>query len=152
MSASATIVSFLLIKSCRLEPFPKDNTINYRILKIFNRDHFHSDIASQNSDVLDPNDMWREWKIKFLNVVDTHAPLRTKQVRSKRSPWITSELKKRIHERDIMKLKATRSKYPQDWGEFQQLRNKVNSNIKIAKESCYTNLYLAKVTPPLLKN
>ena len=78
MSASVTIVSFLLIESSRLEPFPKDNTINYRILKIFNRDHFHSDIASQNSDVLDPNDMWREWKIKFLNVVDTHAPLRTK--------------------------------------------------------------------------
>ena len=61
-------------------------------------------------------------------------------------------VEKRIHEGDIMKLKAIRSKYPQDWGEFQQLRNKVNSNIKIAKESCYTNLYLAKVTPPLLKN
>ena len=37
--------------------------------------------------------MWREWKIKFLNVVNTHAPLRTKRVRSKRSPWITSDLK-----------------------------------------------------------
>ena len=50
--------------------------------------------------------MWREWKIKFLNVVNTHAPLRTKRVRSKRSPWITSD------------LKAMRSKNPQDWGEF----------------------------------
>ena len=47
-----------------------------------------------------------EWKIKFLNVVNTHAPLRTKRVRSKRSPWITSD------------LKAMRSKNPQDWGEF----------------------------------
>ena len=27
MSASATIVSFLLIESCRLEPFPKDTTL-----------------------------------------------------------------------------------------------------------------------------
>ena len=73
--------------------------------------------------------MWREWKIKFLNVVDTHASLRKKRVRSKRSPWIILELKKRMHERDIMKLK--------DWGEIKQLRNKVNSNIKIAKESYY---------------
>ena len=81
--------------------------------------------------------MWREWKIKFLNVVDTHALLRTKRVRSKRSPWITSELKKRMHERDIMKLKAIRSKNPQDWGEFKRLRNKVNSDIRIVKESHY---------------
>ena len=69
--------------------------------------------------------------------VNTHAPLRTKRVRSRRSPWITSELKKRMHERDIMKLKATRSKNPQDWGEFKRLYNKVNSNIQIAKESYY---------------
>ena len=38
-------------------------------------------IASQNWDVLDnfqdPKDMWREWKVKFLNV-NTHTPLRTK--------------------------------------------------------------------------
>ena len=40
-----------------------------------------------------------------------------------------------MHERDIMKLKAIRSKNPQDWGEFKGLRNKVNSKIKIAKES-----------------
>ena len=119
----------------------RHNTIKYSSFKNFNRDYFRSDIASQNWDALDnfqdPNDMWREWKIKFLNVVDTHAPLRTKRVRLKRSPWITSELKKRMHERDIMKLKAIRSKNPQDWGEFKQLRNKVNSDIRILKESYY---------------
>ena len=36
-----------------------------------------------------------------------------------------------------MKLTAIRSKNPQDWGEFKRLRNKVNSKIKIAKESYY---------------
>ena len=81
--------------------------------------------------------MWHKWKIKFLNVVNTHTLLRRKRVRSKRTPWITSELKKRMHERDIMKLKAIRSKNPQDWGEFKRLRNKGNSNNKIAKESYY---------------
>ena len=76
----------------------RHNTINYRTFKNFNPDHFRNDIASQNWDVLDnfqdPDDMWREWKIKFLNVVNTHTPPRTKRVRSKRSPWITSELEK----------------------------------------------------------
>ena len=71
------------------------------------------------------HDMRREWKIKPLNVVDTHAPLRTKRIRSKRSQWITSELKKRMHERDIRKLKAIGSKNPQDWAEFKRPRNKL---------------------------
>ena len=44
-----------------------------------------------------------------------------------------------MHERDIMKLKAIRSKNPKDWGEFKRLRNKVTSNIKIAKESYYNH-------------
>lgn len=141
MSASATIVSFLPIESCRLESLPKDTILlnTTEVLKILV--YFRSDIASENWDALDnfqdPNNMWREWKIKFLNVVDTRAPLRTKRVRSKRSPWITSELKKRVHERDIMKLKAIRSKNPQDWGEFKRLRNKFNSDIRIVKESYY---------------
>lgn len=45
--------------------------------------------------------------------------------------------KKRVHERDIMKLKAIGSKNPQDWGEFKQLCNKVNSVVRIVKESHY---------------
>ena len=36
-----------------------------------------------------------------------------------------------------MKLKAIRSKNPQDSGEFKQLRNKVNIDIRILKESYY---------------
>ena len=36
-----------------------------------------------------------------------------------------------------MKLKAIRSKNPKDWGEFKRLRNKVNSDISIVKESYY---------------
>ena len=150
MSASATIVSFLLIESCRLPGTvsKRHNTINYRSFKDFNPDHFCSElrtgITSQNWDVWDnfkdPNDMWREWKIKFLNVVNTHAPLRTKRVRSKRSPWITSD------------LKAMRSKNPQDWGEFKWLRIKVNSNIKIAKGSYYNHLLNTKWLSPHLVN
>ena len=91
MLARVTIVSFLPIESCRLESLPKDTMLlNTEVLKIFSRDYFRSIIASENWDGLDnfqdPNDMCREWKIKFLNVVDTRALLRTKQVCSKRSP------------------------------------------------------------------
>lgn len=134
----ATIVSFLPIESCRLESLPKDTLLlnTYRSLNNFSLDDFCSDIASENWDALDnfqdPNDTWRE----FLNVVDTHAPLRTKWVRSKKSLWITSEIPMDYF-RGIIRLKAIRSKNPQDWGEFKRLRNKVNSDIRIVKETYY---------------
>ena len=85
--------------------------------------------------------MWREWKIKFVNVVDTRALLRTKRVCSKRSPWITSKLKKCMHEQGIIRLKAIHAKNLQDWSELEQLPNKVNSEIRIVKESYYKQLF-----------
>ena len=56
--------------------------------------------------------MWAEWKSKFLNIADKHAPIRTKRIRSKNSPWITSDLKKCMHDRDIAKIKAIHSTVP----------------------------------------
>ena len=46
--------------------------------------------------------------------------------------------------RDIMKLKVIRSKNPQDWVEFKRLRNKVNSDIRIVKESYYKQWFTEK--------
>ena len=81
------------------------------------------------------------WKNIFSTVIDRHAPLRSKRVRSSKSPWITSHLKQRMHERDILKKKAIRSNDPNDWTIFTKYRNSVNSEIKQAKESYYVNSF-----------
>jgi len=54
----------------------------------------------------------------LLSVVDKHAPLRRMRVRARSSPWIISELKKRMHNRNILKIKAMKSKDPFEWGTF----------------------------------
>ena len=43
-----------------------------------------------------------------------------------------------MHERDIAKLKATRSNDPVDWLNYKQIRNSVNNAIRQAKKSYYT--------------
>ena len=78
----------------------------------------------------DPNKRWYAWKNIFSTVIDRHAPLRSKRVRSSKSPWITSHLKQRMHERNILKKKAIRSNDPNDWTIFTKYRNSVNSEIK----------------------
>ena len=37
--------------------------------------------------------------------------------------------------RDVLKIKAVKSNSPHDWANVRRMRNKVNTNIKSAKES-----------------
>ena len=87
------------------------NVITYRNFRKFNRENFRNDVASQSWDQIycstNPNYMWLQWKRLLLSIVDKHAPLRTLRVGARSSPWITSELKKRMHDRYILKIKAT---------------------------------------------
>ena len=69
---------------------------------------------------------------QILQIVDKHAPIHLKRVRSKNSPWITAGLKERMHNRDTLKIKAIKSNDPQDWANFKRMRNKVNTEIKAA--------------------
>ena len=78
--------------------------------------------------------MWLEWKNSFLAIVDKHAPMR---VRARNSPWITAELKKLMHGRDILKIIASKSNDPQ----FKRQRNIVNNKIRLAKQAYYQNSF-----------
>ena len=54
-----------------------------------------------------PSTMWEIWKDLFLQILDKlHAPLQSKKIKSKRSPWITSHIKHLIITRDNLKRKA----------------------------------------------
>ena len=120
---------------------PGHNALTYRKFCKFNRINFRNDITSQNWDEINnfsnPNDMWSKWKCMFLSIVDKHAPLRRMRVRVRSSPWITSELKKGMHNQNILKIKAIKSKDPFDWMQFKKQRDIVNNEIRIAKQSYY---------------
>ena len=77
----------------------------------------------------------------FNNIVDRHAPLRTKRVRGSKAPWIAAELKQLMHQRLVLKIKAIQSKNPQDWSAFKKARNTVNNDVKRAKENHYKTAF-----------
>ena len=54
----------------------------------------------------DANAMWEIWKNVFLEVLDKHAPLQQKKIRSKKVPWITSDIKKLMNTRASLNEKA----------------------------------------------
>ena len=67
--------------------------------------------------------------------------MRMKRVRAAKSPWITPQLRQRMHERDIQKIKAICSKDPNDRAVFKTTRNSVNNDIKNAIKIYYNNAF-----------
>ena len=57
------------------------------------------------------------------------------------APWITPNLKQRMHEREIAKLNATRSNDSVDWLHYKQLCSSVNNAIAQAKKSHNTKAF-----------
>ena len=86
--------------------------------------------------------IWSDWKKSFLEIVDKHAPLRKARVRGRGSLWITSELKKQMHEKDILKITAIKSNELVAWAKLKKQRNIVNKAVKQAISSSIMKLVL----------
>ena len=77
----------------------------YVTFKNFDPDVFRNDLELMPwdtiSSICNPNDKWKCWKQMFDTVANRHAPLRTRRVKNKDSPWLTSQIKKRTRNCDI---------------------------------------------------
>ena len=101
--------------------------LHEKLLKNYNEAEFLRDLRMIDWNRVtthnNPNQMWDVWKHLLACVIDKHAPLRTKRVKNKRSPWITNELLREMHTRD----------FPSIWKHFKDARNKENNSVKKAK-------------------
>ena len=89
----------------------QENIVETRNMKNFDEEKFIAELLKQHWEYVyffagDTNAKWEIWKKLFLEVLDKHAPLQYKKIRSKKVPWITSEIKKLINTRDRLKRKA----------------------------------------------
>ena len=115
--------------------------VQTRNMKNFNRVNYIRDLEQQVwMDVSnDPNEMWATWKNMLINCIDKHAPPRIKRVGKKKSPWITSKLKKNMRKRDFLKKKAKQTGDPSIWQQYKCLRNSTNNEIKKVKTRYFTD-------------
>ena len=68
-------------------------------------------------------------------VLDQLAPVKTVQMRSKYAPWLSSETKVIMKERDAAQVQASDSNHPDDWRLFRNLRNHVTRRMRNEKAS-----------------
>ena len=78
------------------------------------------------------------FQVVFESVLNLHAPLRKKRVRSEYAPWLSASLKNLMKERDETKQIAEGQ--PEKWPKYRQLRNQVTKGIRIAIQDYYSGL------------
>ena len=87
-------------------------------------------------DILEHN--WNHWKMLFLNVSNTHAPIKVSRLKNRCSTWISPDIIKCMYSRDHFHKKAIKSnditRSNTYWQEYRRLRNLVNKNVKRAKQ------------------
>ena len=101
-------------------------------MKNFNEIKFVDELLNQHWEYIyffgeEPNSMWEIWKELFLEVLNKHAPLQHKRIKSSTVPWITNEIKGLINTRDKLKRKAIITKLETDWLNYKRTRNQVKS-------------------------
>ena len=122
-------------------------------MKRFSEERFLLDLSKQPWDHVyfyadNPDSMWEIWRKLFTDVLDKHAPIQKKKIKSKKVPWITSEIKKLIISRDKLKRKAIITNLKIDWDNYKQARNETNSKIRQAKKDYYYNKISAEKQDP----
>ena len=120
-----TVLSMLLINISKHNTLKADpKIIESRQFKNFDCDALIEDIKETPfhfaSLMDDPNEMWNFWKSLFLEVINKHAPMRKRKVKSKSSPWITAELRRKMRKCDFLKNQAVKQNSHQSWNDFKK--------------------------------
>ena len=86
-----------------------------------------------NSKDTNVNDLTSSWTSQVLSMLDTHWPVRTKQIEIEHQPgWLTADIRKLMKERDTFKSSKSFVKY-------KELRNKCKKEMRKAKSKYYFN-------------
>ena len=83
-----------------------------------------------------------------MEVLNKHAPIQNKKVRSKNVPWITRRIKELIISAEKLKRKAIITNLETDWYNYKQIKNKVNTELRNAKKDYYSSKIASKKQNP----
>jgi hypothetical protein len=98
----------------------------------------------------DPSDALALWYEVFQSVVERHAPLRRKRVKSLQLPkWMTPEILSDIKKRDQLKAKARNGTI--SWETFRSCRNRISFNTSITSGIFPDQWKISKMKPVFKK-
>ena len=126
--------------------------------RIYTRNYRNYDKSSYKDDVKNIswgyktsqgiNTEWNSFKNQLIQCVNKHAPLVEKTVSGRDCPWLTSEIKSHIRERDFYLRRAKRTGTELDWSTYRRMRNKVTLIIRKSKANHNRTLFRENIKSP----
>ena len=118
------VCTFLRSHMTKLKPIK----IQYRNYKFFDEERFNAELV--NSDLLlnedNPDKMYLELAQNICNILERHAPLKSKYVRGNNARFMNKELRKAIMIRSKLKNNFNRIKNNENWKLYKKQRNICN--------------------------
>ena len=85
----------------------------------------------------DVNEMWHWWKTFFLDILNKHAPVAKIKVKGNHPPYVTSELKSMIRQRDYLRAKANKTGSNLLRQAYNHIKNRVNCKLFTLRRNYY---------------
>ena len=127
-------------------PKQQPKIIKYRNYKGFNETKFRSELTN----ILDLNIHESRniefFKNIFLKVLNKHAPIKTKYLRTNHSPFVTKELSKAIMLRSKLENQYLKCKSEETRACYKIQKNLYVTLLRKDKRDCYENIELGKVS------
>ena len=120
----------------------KPKEIFYRCYKNFDRDVFRNHLRAQ----LENCENYTQYKKRFLEVLDAHAPLKKKVIRANEVPYMTKSLRKAIATRSRLENRYYKNKSSESLRAYKTHKNFCSRLYKKERKKYYTNLDVKKVT------
>ena len=81
----------------------------------------------------DPSEAVRLLTTKLGRILDTMAPIKTIQVRTKYAAWLSDQTKTLMKDRDLAQYTARQTGDPDDWRKYRNLRNTTTTRMRSEK-------------------
>ncbi|MEM6812713.1 MAG: reverse transcriptase family protein, partial [Pseudomonadota bacterium] len=115
----------------------QETLIRCRDYSKYNPEDLRNDLRETNFDAVfsdsNPNTAWNNFQSILRTTFDRHAPFISKKVKTEKSAWLNRELKQQMNQRDALQRKFRKSRSTEDFENYKRLRNRVNINIRKAK-------------------
>ena len=120
----------------------KPKEIFYRCYKTFDRDVFRNQLGTNLANCKN----YSQYKIRFLEVLNAHAPLKKKVVRANEVPYMTKALRKAIVTRSRLENRYHKDKTGESLRNYRKQKNFCSRLYKKERKKYYSSLDVKKVT------
>ena len=118
----------------------------YRCYKKFDKNIFKNGVIQKLNDNSTSCDNYYEFETKFLEVLNTHAPLKKRIVRANEVPYMTKALRKAIANRSRLENRFYREKSVESRKAYKKQKNYCSKLYKKERKRFYTNLDVRNIT------